>query len=133
MDNTQSSILHTRRDFIRRASCAAVGTIGLTSTLRDLRFMNAAMATCSVPNYKALVCIFLAGGNDSNNLIIPIDPTLYANYAAIRTPLLAIPLNNAPSNQVIIPVSSAYGLHPACPNLANLYSSGKLAVMFNTG
>ena len=68
-----------------------MGTAALTSAVRDLRFMNAAVAQSNVTDYKALVCIFLAGGNDSNNLIIPTIPSEYDAYAAIRTPVLAVP------------------------------------------
>src|SRR6185369_2921966 len=92
----------TRRDFIRRAACAAVGTAALTSNIRDLRFMNAAVAQSNINDYKALVCIFLAGGNDSNNLIVPTIQAEYDNYAAIRTSLLALPLANANQNDLII-------------------------------
>ena len=55
---------YSRREFIRRAACAAVGTVAMTAAIRDLRFMNAAVAQSNVTDYKALVCIFLAGGND---------------------------------------------------------------------
>ena len=73
MERKSSLGSQSRREFIRRAACAAVGTVALNATLRDLRFMNAAVAQSNIPtgDYKALVCIFLAGGNDSNNLIIP--------------------------------------------------------------
>src|ERR1700742_1797329 len=81
----------SRREFIRQAACAALGTAALTSTIRDLRFMNAAVAQSNITDYKALVCIFLAGGNDSNNLIIPTIPSEYNDYAAVRTPVLALP------------------------------------------
>src|SRR6266704_2119259 len=111
----------SRRQFIRQAACAAVGTAAMTSAIRDLRFMNAAVAQSNISDYKALVCIFLAGGNDSNNLIIPRMQLEYNNYAAIRTPLLAIPLSGAPYNVLnIYPLNSDghdYGLHPACPEL----------------
>src|SRR6266849_10913135 len=99
MENKQVSILQTRRDFIRQAACAAVGTAALTSAIRDLRFMNAAVAQSNISDYKALVCIFLAGGNDSNNLVIPTIQSEYDNYAAIRTPVLAIPQTS------ILPIS----------------------------
>ena len=80
MNEKNISVL-TRRDFLRRAACAAVGTAAMTSAIRDLRFMNAAIADQSVPSdYKALVCIFLSGGNDSNNLIIPTIPAEYERY-----------------------------------------------------
>src|SRR5438270_2651896 len=96
----QSFSKYSRRDFIRQAACAAVGTAALTSTIRDLRFMNAAVAQANISDYKALVCIFLAGGNDSNNLIIPTLQSEYDNYSAIRTSVLAIPQNN------VLPVTS---------------------------
>lgn len=123
----------TRRNFLRQAACAAVGTVAMTSTIRDLRFMNAAVAQSNITDYKALVCIFLQGGNDSNNLIIPTLQSQYNNYAAIRTPVLAIP------QSAILPVTSldgdgnTYGLHPSCPELQTLFGEGKLAFLFNTG
>jgi len=51
----------SRREFLRRAACAAVGTAAMTSAISDLRLMNAAVAQSNIgPNdYKALVCIFL--------------------------------------------------------------------------
>src|SRR5271170_6890398 len=123
----------SRRDFLRRAACAAVGTVAMTSAIRDLRFMNAAVAQSNISGYKALVCIFLQGGNDSNNMIMPTIQSQYNNYAAIRTPVLAIP------QSAILPVTSldgdgnTYGLHPSCPELQTLFGEGKLAFLFNTG
>jgi uncharacterized protein (DUF1501 family) len=131
--NDQPASVVTRRDFIRRAACAAVGTVAMTSAIRDLRFMNAALAQSNINDYKALVCIFLQGGNDSNNLILPTLVSEYNNYAAIRTPVLAIP------QSAILPVTSlesdghTYGLHPSCPELQTLFGEGKLAFLFNTG
>jgi uncharacterized protein (DUF1501 family) len=133
MEQKPVSLLQTRRQFIRQAACAALGSAALTSAIRDLRFMNAAVAQSNVQDYKALVCIFLAGGNDSNNLIIPTIQAEYDNYAAIRSQVLAIP------QLAILPISPSnsdghtYGLHPACPELQTLFGEGKLAVLFNTG
>jgi uncharacterized protein (DUF1501 family) len=133
MESKAVSVLQTRRDFIRQAACAALGTAALTSAIRDLRFMNAAVAQSNVVDYKALVCVFLQGGNDSNNLILPTIQSEYDNYAAIRTPVLAIPQSS------ILPISSLssdgheYGLHPSCVELQTLFGEGKLAVLFNTG
>jgi uncharacterized protein (DUF1501 family) len=132
MNNKKISII-TRRDFIRRTACAAVGTAAMTAAIRDLRFMNAAVAQSNITDYKALVCIFLQGGNDSNNLILPTLQSQYNNYAAIRTPVLAIP------QSAILPVTSldgdgnTYGLHPSCPELQTIFGEGKLAFLFNTG
>jgi len=133
MEPKAVSILQTRREFIRQAACAALGTAALTSAIRDLRFMNAAVAQSNVVDYKALVCVFLQGGNDSNNLVLPAIQSEYDNYAAIRTPVLAIP------KSAILPISPLtsdgheYGLHPSCLELQTLFGEGKLAMLFNTG
>src|SRR6201995_2915537 len=103
MKNKSISVI-SRRHFIRQAACAALGTTALTSAIRDLRFMNAAVAQSAPSDYKALVCIFLSGGNDSNNLIIPTIQSEYDDYAAIRTDLLALPLSGAPN--VALPLNS---------------------------
>jgi len=130
----------SRREFIRRAACAAVGTVAMNATIRDLRLMNAAMAQSNVNDYKAIVCLFLAGGNDSNNLIVPTVTSEYANYAAIRTAVLALPQGSlanllipGTTNLYSDPAGHSYGLHPACPELAQLFNEGKLAPLFNTG
>src|SRR5579859_7016689 len=107
--------LITRRDFIRRAACAAVGTAAMTSAIRDFRMMNAAVAQTGITDYKALVCIFLQGGHDSNNLIIPTLQSQYNNYAAIRTPVLAIPQSAILGVTSMNPDGNTYGLHPSCP------------------
>ena len=133
MEQKNISVLQTRRQFIRQAACAALGTAALTSAIRDLRFMNAAVAQSNVQDYKALVCIFLQGGNDSNNLVLPTIQAEYDSYATIRTPVLAIP------QSAILPISSlasdghGYGLHPSCPELQTLFGESKLAILFNTG
>ena len=142
-------LLRTRRDFIRQAACAAVGTIGMTNALRDFRFINSALAQSSgaFTDYKAMVCIFMSGGNDSNNLIIPRGAG-YTNYSAARQ-ILAVPLQaiesgddpltgavetNTPTS--IFPDNNdgnTYGFHPSCSKLANMFNAGKLATIFNTG
>src|ERR1700722_16362210 len=123
----------TRRQFIRRAACAAVGTVAMTSAIRDLRFMNAAVAQSNITDYKALVCIFLQGGNDSNNMIIPTTSSQYNNYASIRTPILAIPQSAILGVTSLNPDGNTYGLHPSCPELSALFGEGKLAFLFNAG
>jgi uncharacterized protein (DUF1501 family) len=136
----QQPILRTRRDFLRRASCAAVGTWALSSTIRDLRLINAAMAQSSMTGYKALVCLFLSGGNDANNWIVPTDST-FADYTSIRGNL-ALPLTSLHTMRTGTSTSDpayqdadghTYGFHPSCPELATLFGEHKLTSVMNVG
>ncbi|MGC3988854.1 MAG: DUF1501 domain-containing protein [Chthoniobacteraceae bacterium] len=125
----------SRRRFIRQAACAALGTTSIASTVWNLRALNAAVAQSSTTSdYRALVCLFLYGGNDANNLLVPVDNTNYNSYAAARG-ILAIPQAS------LLPISPAtasadgrqYGLHPSCPELQTLFGNGKLALLANVG
>src|SRR5438045_8509697 len=78
----------TRRTFIRQAACAALTTTGILNTIFDLRRLSA--APLDATDYKALICLFLFGGNDANNVIIPHDTSAYASYSAARG-TLALP------------------------------------------
>ena len=132
MDDPKFKHLGTRRDFFRTAGCAALGTAALTNCLRDLRFMSAALAQGGgFTDYKALVCIFLSGGNDSNNLIIPTIAEEYANYAAIRQNL-ALPLASLLPVTSLNPDGHNDGLHPTATKLQTLFNEGKLAPLFTS-
>jgi uncharacterized protein (DUF1501 family) len=94
---------------------------------------NVALAQ-SAPDYKALVCIFLQGGNDGENTLVRYDSAGYQNYAAIRTPASGICL---PQTE-LLPVQPArggpaYGFHPSCAPWQDLFASKKLAVVANVG
>ncbi len=121
-----------RREFLRQASCAALGATGVVSTLANLRLMSAAVAQAAAPtDYKALVCIFLAGGNDSNNFLVPIDGVPRAQYEQGRG-FLALPAAElAPINDP--GAASQFGFHGACPDLADLFNAGNLAAVANVG
>ena len=141
MEPREYPSLISRRSFIRQAACAALGTAAITNTVRDLRLMNMAMAQATPPSdYKALVCIFLSGGNDSNNWFIPTAPEDYAQYKLIRDAPLAIPNTVAGNLNTILPLVAdnpdggrTYGVHPACPELKALFDAGKMAAVFNVG
>src|SRR3954454_1598326 len=74
----------SRRGFMRRACCAAVGSTAIASTVWDMRMINAAAADTTLTDYKALVCLFLYGGTDANNLVVPTDSAGSSAYAAAR-------------------------------------------------
>ena len=111
-----------RRDFLR--GCGAMGTVGLASAMSNLTLINAASAACMPEpgnDYKALVCVFLFGGNDSTNLFVPTAAAPYNDYAAqrgnlalARADLLAHPI--APANYSDPFNGSDFGMHP---NLAD--------------
>jgi uncharacterized protein (DUF1501 family) len=131
----------SRRTFIRQACCAAVGTTGLLSSLAQLRMLGAVAGDSLTPtteaavesDYKALVCIFLSGGNDGTNLVVPSDPSGYAAYAKARAEL-ALPqaqlLSIAPKKYSD---GRSYALHPSVPGIQSLYGQGKLALLANVG
>src|SRR5271155_3677056 len=99
---------HSRRSFLTNASLLAAGNL---LGFRPFGMLNALAQTSS--DYKALVCIFMFGGNDANNMLIPFDTTGYNNYAAIRGPL-ALAQNTLPEVQ-------------------SLFNSGNLAFLANVG
>ena len=121
----------TRRTFIRQAACAALGASGLVGAIADLRKLNAATYPVA-GDYKALVCVFLYGGNDGNNVIIPHDADGYAAYAAARS-VLAIP--QSALLPIILPDGDGrdFGFHPKLPELQSLFNQGKLALVANVG
>lgn len=127
----------SRRRFIRQAACAAVGTTSIASTVWNLRAINAAtaQAMASSTEFRALVCLFLYGGNDANNMIVPIDDPTYATYEAARGPLALAQNSLLPINPVTPdPQGRSFGLHPDMPELQSLFNTDKkLAIMANVG
>jgi uncharacterized protein (DUF1501 family) len=83
-------------------------------------------------DYKALVCLFLNGGNDANNLIVPNDSSGYAAYAAARG-ALALPQSALLGIKPKTTDGRAWALHPSMPELQGLFGQGKLALMTNVG
>ena len=106
---------------------------GFTSAalLARLGRMNAFSQSTS-PGYRALVCIFLAGGNDGHNTIIPLTQAQLNAYRAARGSL-ALPDSNGPLSQVVAPDGTPYGLNPGLASLQPLWGQGHLAVMANVG
>src|ERR1700724_1695576 len=120
----------TRRHFMGRSVCAAVGMTSLASTLFDLRRVAAA-APASGPDYKALVCIFLYGGNDSNHLLVPYDPAHYNSYAAVRQALALPRAALLPINLLAGGDGRLWSLHPNLPGLQSLFAQQKMAILAN--
>src|SRR3954464_6056768 len=122
----------TRRHFTRQSACAAVGMTAMANTIFDLQRVAAAAA---LVDSKSLVCVFLYGGNDSNNVIVPTLAGDYAGYAATRD-ALALPQSALlPLNPLVPPPgdSRRWGLHPSLKGVQGLFNGGKAAVVANVG
>ena len=113
-----------RRDFLRRATAlgSSLGVVGLGG-LAAL----APMRTARAADYKALVCVFLYGGNDGSNTIVPTDATRHQQYSTVRGAMAL------PRGSLLSLGSSDFGLHPSLSALTPLWSEGKLAPLFNVG
>lgn len=104
--------MKTRRQFIQ--SCCTLSTAGLV----NLHAQNTG-------GFKALVCVFLFGGNDGNNTVVPMSAAAYADYQRMRSGI-ALP------QQSLLPVGN-YGLHPRLTFFQRLYSQQRAAIVANVG
>lgn len=147
-----------RRDFLKRFTATLAGGSAL-SLIPQLRLIESAAAQSG--SYRALVCVFLSGGSDSYNWLIPADNTRYGVYSASRGGVYAgingplgiaqnalLPVNLTGPGGTPLASGQSYGLHPACadwtsiddngaqtqmPGLATLTNQGKVAWIANVG
>ena len=145
----------SRREFIIQSNCAAVGTASLLSSLLSLKLTAGAVSATNYGDYKALVCLFLNGGNDSFNMLVPRETSAYNIYKSVRggTYLadgVSYDVNNLENNingseglahqkDHLLPINSdghdfqEFGIHPDLPFLKTLYDQGDLAFVSNVG
>jgi uncharacterized protein (DUF1501 family) len=129
-----------RRQFIRKSLYAALGGVSAYSALGNLRVLQAATraGNYAFTDYKALVCVFLYGGNDSFNTIVPYSTGAYNAFygsGGVRS-ALTLPRNdlhplNDPGNTSGDGIT--YALHPYMPELAALFNAGHAAIVANVG
>src|SRR5262245_19394157 len=113
------SVSISRRRFLRQVNCAAVGSSAILNTLLNLRLANSVAAQSGPLDNKALVCIFLSGGMDSFNVLVPWEQTRYNTYSVTRGAFGSdggLALDRNALRQLSAP-SANYGLHPSCANL----------------
>ena len=126
-----------RRNFIRKTLGSALGGASLYSAMGNLSLLRAAVGNgFGFPDYKALVCVFLYGGNDSFNAVIPYTQAGYNAYQAVR-PSIAIARANLASTTLNNTPSSGdgfqYALHPSMTGLRTLFNQGHAAIVANVG
>lgn len=124
----------SRRKFITQAGCAAMGSTTLFSSLANLSLVNKLIGTSSTPpsDYKALVCILLAGGNDSFNMLVPRSGGAYDDYAATRSDL-ALPVESLLDLNYTDGNGKQFGAHPSMAGVQQMFNNGELAYVSNVG
>ena len=132
----------SRRSFLRQLNCAAVGSSAILNTLLNLRLANSVAAQGVPVDNKALVCIFLSGGCDSFNVLVPYEQTRYNTYAITRGAFGSdggLALNRNAVLQLAAPAND-FALHPSCVNLqqmangtGNFAGKRRLAFIANIG
>ena len=141
-----------RRQFLRRSLALALGGVGLQSAFGNLSVLAAAanQRRYIFGDYKALVCVYLSGGNDSFNSIVPYSAAQYAAYRQSRNGLVSaggLALEQAAIQAQSLTALAAggglpggppsdggsYGLHPSLAPLRPLFNNGKMAIVANVG
>jgi uncharacterized protein (DUF1501 family) len=121
-----------KREFLK-----STAALGLGSGLATFTQLSALAQSATGEDYRALVCLFMFGGNDSNNLLIPYDPAAHSRYANARS-------NLALARDTLLPITTSntagvsYALHPSMGGLAGLFNGSaartpKVALVANTG
>ena len=120
--------IRSRRDFLR-ATLRSVTALGAAGIMSKFGAMNALAQSGS--GYQALVCIFLSGGNDGHNTVVPIATALQ-NYSLYRQNRGGLAI----AQSALLPIangSDTYGLHPSLVEIQGLYNQGKAAILANVG
>lgn len=136
--NSHNNINASRRAFFKRASALSLAGIATPWALNLATMAEASAATAS--DYKAMVCIFLYGGNDYANTLVPYDTGSYNSYQTLR-PTLAYQRSNL-ANTLLTPntapidstgVSRQFALAPELAPLLPLFNTGKMGALLNVG
>ncbi len=133
MSNTPNYL--SRRQFLKAGTCGSM-TIGpLVNSIAQLSLVNTASASVSYnhSDYKALVCIFLSGGADANNILIPRASHDLGEIYANERGIVGV-ANGVNSADVTLPLEGTdCGLHPSLTHMQSLYNNGNLAFVTNVG
>ena len=113
----------SRRRFLGEAPCAALGSLSVLSSLLQLKLANQAAAQTMPGDAKSLVCVFLFGGIDSFNTLVPTDASRYAEYSGSRTSLALAADTLVPLTPVgALPGGGSFGMHPGLAALAPMFN-----------
>lgn len=110
-----------RRQFFGKTACGAMSTLPVLNTLLNLQVASRVAADPAPADYRTLVCVFLNGGMDSFNWLVPMDAARHATYSATRG-------NLALSTAELLPLNQdggdgqLYGIHPSCAGLQEMFN-----------
>ncbi len=120
-----------RREFLRRTGTGAAATAAFAAC-PGAAFSQVIGTSAPFPDYKALVCVFLFGGNDSYNMLVPRSNTEYNVYAASRQNMAITQADLLPINP-LTPDGADYGLHPMMADVQTLFETNRAAFISNVG
>ena len=120
-----------RREFLQKTTAAAAAGAAFAH-YPGMAFSQGVGTAAPFNDYKALVCIFMFGGNDSYNMLIPRSNAEYNVYAATRQNM-AVPQQDLLAINPLIPDGTDYGLHPSMSGIQGLFESGRAAFINNIG
>jgi uncharacterized protein (DUF1501 family) len=122
----------SRRRFLRTAG--ALSALGAGSPLAlSLAGIGAAAAQTAADDYRALVCVFMFGGNDQSNTVIPFDGAEFASYQGARSSIARSAEDCTPLGAVASQGGRSFALPKELAPLATLYAQGKAAIVANVG
>jgi uncharacterized protein (DUF1501 family) len=126
---------HSRREFLKRASALSAAGAAAPWAI-NLASIGEAAAQSAPNDYKALVCVFLFGGNDNGNTLVPYDSATYDSYTTLRGGLGTDRALLAPT--VLVPATALaggrqYALAPDLSVLMPVFDAGRMAVLLNVG
>ncbi len=126
----------TRRQFLRTASMASMAGIYVSPFLLELNSLAAMAQSTTGSDYRALVCVYLQGGNDGHGTVIATDPDSYAAFVTARSgaPGLAYPLSELLPITLQTPQAGrTFALNPSLGGVQSLFNAGRAAIIANTG
>jgi uncharacterized protein (DUF1501 family) len=126
----------SRRQFLRTASMASMAGLSVSPFLLELNSVATMAQSSGSSGYRALVCVFLQGGNDGHGTVIATDPSSFSAFTTARSgaPGLAYPMGELLPIVLKTPQSGrSFALNPALGGIQNLFNAGRAAVVANTG
>jgi uncharacterized protein (DUF1501 family) len=117
----------SRREFLRLSALASMGLATPFSSMTRMKTINSLLPKPAASDYKALICLFLHGGNDSYNMLMPKTGQAYTDYQATRS-------NLAHDSADMLGIEAdVFGLHPDMPNIQQMYLDSEMAFISNAG